>query len=330
MHRRQLLATALAAAAVPLSACGTTDPAAPAGDGSSAPTTGTDAITVTDGAGKKVTLPKPATKVVALEWGQVEDVVTLGVQPVGVADVKGYDGWVSSAKLTGTPKDVGLRSEPSVESVANVAPDLILGIDGSIPEGAMKQMEEIAPVVLLKGADATRPVELLKTNFETTAKLLGRESQAATVLSQLDTKILEVKTKINSAGHAGAKYVFAYPSENGNQVSFRMHSARSLPGAYAALVGLKNAWTNKGDAEWGLSTADVEALTKLPDDTTFLYWGNTEGDAVTETLTKNAVWKSLGFVKAGRVVKVAEKIWVYGGPASMMQWLDNLAGVFAK
>ena len=51
-------------------------------------------------------------------------------------------------------------------------PDLIIGIVGSVPEAAMAQMEKIAPVVLLTGADASRPIELLKENFNTTAKLL--------------------------------------------------------------------------------------------------------------------------------------------------------------
>ena len=45
---------------------------------------------VTDPRNKKINLKGPATKVVALEWGAAENLVTLGVMPVGVADIKGY------------------------------------------------------------------------------------------------------------------------------------------------------------------------------------------------------------------------------------------------
>nr|BFE86991.1 hypothetical protein GCM10020093_095920 [Planobispora longispora] len=44
---------------------------------------------MTDDRGKQITLDRPAAKVVALEWGEAEMVVSLGVMPVGVADVKG-------------------------------------------------------------------------------------------------------------------------------------------------------------------------------------------------------------------------------------------------
>ena len=50
---------------------------------------------MTDARNKKIDLPAPATKVVGLEWGVVENLVTLGVMPVGVADTKGYTTWVT-------------------------------------------------------------------------------------------------------------------------------------------------------------------------------------------------------------------------------------------
>lgn len=172
MRLRTLLLTALLTLTA---ACGTSEPAATESASGSA-----GQVSVTDGAGKTITLDQPATRVVTLEWGQTEDVVTLGVQPVGVADPKGYASWVTSAPLTGDPVDVGLRTEPSVESIAKADPDVIIGITESIPESALAQIEKIAPVVLLKGADATRPLDLMRENFTTIATLLGKTEQAKT------------------------------------------------------------------------------------------------------------------------------------------------------
>lgn len=324
MQRRYFLALGAAALTSPLLGCGTTEDAVqPAA--SEAASDGGGAITVTDGRGKQVTLARPATTVVTLEWANTEDVITLGVQPAGVADIKGYRTWVSSAAMTGTPVDVGLRGEPSLESVAEAKPDLILGISDSIPASAMAQLEKVAPVVVLTGADATRPFELMRHNFTTTAKLLGKDAEAATILGDLDARVAAAKAKVESAGKAGVPYVFSYIYEAGNQIALRMHGTRSQPGHFAERLGLKNAWPDPGDDQWGLSDADIEALTKLPAETQFMYWGNAESDPVSTTLPKNAVWKGLDFVKQDNVTNVADKIWVYGGPASMMQWVDDLA-----
>ncbi|RBL81925.1 iron-siderophore ABC transporter substrate-binding protein, partial [Streptomyces cavourensis] len=104
-----------ATAALALSGCGTTE--APKQE--SAKET---SITVTDSRGKKVTLDGPAKRVVGTEWNVVETLVTLGVQPVGVADVKGYTAYDTSAPLTGDVKDIGTRGEPSFATVAGLNP----------------------------------------------------------------------------------------------------------------------------------------------------------------------------------------------------------------
>ena len=317
MRLRALLLTALLTLTA---ACGTSEPAATESASGSA-----GQVSVTDGAGKTITLDQPATRVVTLEWGQTEDVVTLGVQPVGVADPKGYASWVTSAPLTGDPVDVGLRTEPSVESIAKADPDVIIGITESIPESALAQIEKIAPVVLLKGADATRPLDLMRENFTTIATLLAKTEQAKTPLADLDTHLWAAATKLKASDKAAKPFVFTYVNATGNTVDFRMHGPRSQPGAIAQQLGLTNAYTEEGDAAWGLGSLDVEGFTKLPADTQILYWGN-QGvdDPVKGALAKNAVWKGLASVKNDQVVRTGDGIWMYGGPASTKQWADAL------
>lgn len=305
-----------------LAGCGTSEPARTPASEPSAATAAGGPVSVTDSRGKTVTLPTAATRVVTLEWGQTEDVITLGVQPVGVADILGYTSWDTASPITGSPVDVGLRTEPSLESVAKADPDVIIGIEGSVPEGALEQMERIAPVVVLKGANAERPIEQLRENFTAVATLLGRTSQAGTTLAALDAKLAGAKGSL-----AGKKYVFSYINATGNTVDLRMHSARSLPGAVGAELGLVNAWTEPGDDQWGIGSLDLEGLSTLDPELTLLHWGNAGvDDPTTGVLAKNALWTNLPAVKAGRVHRVAVGVWIYGGPASMMQWVDELTG----
>lgn len=317
------LLVAIAAGTLALSACGTTDPATD--DVAEVADTSGGAITVTDGRGEEVTLDAPAERVVTLEWSNTEDVVTLGVQPVGVADIQGYESWVTSAPLTGDPVDVGTRTEPSLESVAAADPDLILGILESVPENAMQQMEKIAPVVLLTGADASDPLGTMRDNFETTATLLGKEDTAEDVLAELDATIADAKEQIEAAGMAGTPFTFNYIYEEGNNFSLRMHGPGSQPIALATAAGLTPAWTKEGDPAWGLSTLDLEGLTRLPDDTFFAYWVNEGEDDPTKALDGNALWESLPFVQSGNLAPAADGVWVYGGPASSIQWVEQVA-----
>src|SRR5690625_5802067 len=114
-----------------LAACGTTDP--PQEESTEPPG---EAVTITDGRGESITLPEgPADRVVTLEWVQTEMVTSLGVNPVGVADVEGYQSWVGAVvPLTDDPTAVGIRREPSIGAIAELEPDLILGSLDSVPQ----------------------------------------------------------------------------------------------------------------------------------------------------------------------------------------------------
>ena len=321
VSRRALMGLALAAPV--LAACGTTEAARTAAPTGSATSGGS--IRLTDSRGVTVTLAQPATKVVTLEWGPTEDVLALGVTPVAVADPTNFTVWNSAVTLPAGTPDVGLRTEPSLESIAKAEPDLILGVTGSIPEAAIAQVEKIAPVFLLQAADASRQIDLMRENFTTTARLLGKESAATPILAAFDAKVAEGTQKL--AG-VTSPYIFTYISVTGATASLRMHSDGSLPGAVAKAVGLTNAWTDAGDASWGLGSLDLEGLTTFPADTTVLYWANASDDPI-GALQGNALWEGLPFVQAGRVKPAADRIWIYGGPSSMIQWIDDLVAKLA-
>ncbi|WP_149359716.1 ABC transporter substrate-binding protein [Lolliginicoccus suaedae] len=312
-------------AALAASACGSTEAPVDATGQSSA-----DAITVTDGRGEEVTLPNgPATRVVALEWNQAEMVVTLGGELVGLSDPDGYTSWVGDvAPLPNDPVDVGVRREPSIETVSSLSPDLIIGGLSSIPEEALEQMERIAPVALLTGASADDPIGTVRADFGIVAELLGKQDEADNVLADLDATIAENATRVEEAGLAGTPVVLSSPYASGASLTIRMHGPRTAVQQVADKMGLAPAWTDPGDDAFGLSNIDLEGLTELPADTVFMYWGNRESDDVVSTsMAGNALWDNLPFVQAGRVHEAAVAIWAYGGPASLKAWSNDIIRV---
>lgn len=330
MNRTDRLGRTTAAAAVvllALTACGTTDVDETEEDAAAADS---GPVTVTDYRGEEITLDAPAERVVTLEWAQTENVEILGGNQVGVADLEGYGMWKSAAPLDEDTTDVGLRTEPSLEAIGQADPDLILGVDVSVPEGLLEDLEEIAPVVLQPGADASDPLGNMEENFQMTAELLGAEDRADEVWAEFEATRDAGAEAIEAAGAEGTPFVLVYPTVEGNTATFRMHGPGALAQTLGEEIGLESAWEDEGDEAFAISQSDIEGLTALEDDTILYWWtAETEPEDPFSTLEDNSVWNSLGFVE-NEATHPVEEIWIYGGPASAGQWIDYLAETAAE
>ncbi|WP_081240009.1 ABC transporter substrate-binding protein [Streptomyces viridosporus] len=322
---RRLLLTAPLAAALLLTACGTTEPAADASEES------TGAITLTDASGAEVELDGPAKKVVGTEWNVVEHLISLGVDPVGVADVKGYKTWNTAVPLTNEPEDIGTRGEPSMDTIASLKPDLIVATTDLQPS-AVEQLRKVAPVLAVEPADASDPVGRMLGNVDLIAEATGTTERAATLKKDFEAKLAEGRKALADAGLDGAEIAFADGYVTSNQVSVRPYTAGSLIGGVNERLGLKNAWRTKGDESYGLAATDVEGLTGLGK-VRFVYIGNDKdpsSDPFGKELAGNSVWKSLPFVKSGDVHRLSDGIWMFGGTGSMEQYADAVVEALTK
>lgn len=322
--RRLLPAAAIAAAAtLALAGCGTTEPAADAQEGSGS-------LTVTDARGEKVSLDGPATRVVGTEWNVVEALLTLGVDPVGAADVAGYTAWDTAEKLPAGTKDIGTRGEPSVDTVAALKPDLVVATT-DLADSAIDQLEKVAPVVVVRSADASRQLQQMKDNLQLIAKATGTEDEADDALDAFDEALADGKKALADAGLDGTPVAFADGWQQGGQVSVRPYVKGSLIADVNSELGLTDPWALEGDEAYGLASTDVEGLTALPADTRFVYIANdTDGDPFADGLKDNAVWNALAFVKAGHATRLPDGIWMFGGTASMTQYVDALVSALTK
>ncbi|MEU0785493.1 iron-siderophore ABC transporter substrate-binding protein [Streptomyces sp. NPDC006173] len=325
MRRHLLALTAASAAALVLAGCGTTEPAS-----TNAAAKGTQHITLTDATGAEIKLDGPAKKVVATEWNVVESLVTLGVDPVGVADVKGYKAWDTSAPLNNAPKDIGTRGEPSMDTVASLSPDLIVATS-DLPAAAVKQLRKIAPVLELSPADSADQIGRMKENLDLIARATGTGAEATQANKEFDAKIAAGRKTLAAAGLAGRSVAFADGWVASNQVSVRPYTSGSLIGTVNEAIGLKNAWKVKGDKSYGLGSTDVEGLSGLGD-LDFAYIGNASepSDPFAKDLAKNSAWTSLPFVKKDNVHRLPDGIWMFGGPKSMQAYVDALVGALTN
>jgi len=264
-------------------------------------------------------------KVVVLEWTYAEDLLALGVQPAGVADITGMKKNVSlPIELAADVQDVGTRQEPNLEAITALEPDLIIGVKFR-HEATYDQLSAIAPTLLFnpypEEGNGDQYEEMVNT-FKTIADVVGKNAEAEAVLADLQKTYDDAKAKVAAAGKEGQPIVLAMAFTNQNAVTFRLTTDNGLAIRILENIGLKNAYKSEQFEAYGFSTKDVEALTTLEDAD---YLHITNDDAVGDMLSKNAVWTGLKFVKENRMYELGGDTWPYGGPHSAQIMAERAA-----
>jgi iron complex transport system substrate-binding protein len=336
--RAAALATALLLPA--LAACGTTPvtdaapaaPAAPSGDCSAAAgPTATGPVTLTDGFGRTVELEAPAQRVAVLEWQQVEDVLSLCLTPVAVADAAGYETWVSAEPLPEGVTDVGTRGEPNLDALYAAEPDLVIVEAYTAQDEIIAQLEKYdVPVLATKGADVADPVATMIDTFELIAEATGRTERAEQVVGEFEDRLAAAREQLAGVDLPTTEFVYFDGWVDGGNVALRPFGQGSLVGELGEELGLTNVWAGEVDPAYGLGQTDVEGMTDVGD--AFLFYTGTEdpsGDFVGE-LEKNPIWASLPAVQEGRAHAFPPGVWTFGGPRSATQVVDAYVDLLTR
>lgn len=336
------LAAPAAALALVLSGCGTT--ATPSTDAETTPAaaiagcesdttqTSTGAVELTDSFGRSVSLDAPAKRVAVLEWQQIEDVVTLCVAPVAVADAKGFTTWDTAVELPDGAVDVGSRQEPNLDALFGTDPDLVIVEAYTAEDEIIGKLESYGvPVLATKGADAKDPIANMEATFSLIAEATGREARATEVLDEFDAHLAEAKGALADAGLPTTDFVYFDGWVDGGNVSLRPFGQGSLIGEIGEELGLTNAWTGEVDAAYGLGQTDIEGM-KAVGDAMLLHTSTEEAseDEFASALETNPVWASLPAVSEGRLYSFPTGIWTFGGPRSAQQIIDAYVSVLAE
>lgn len=286
-------------------------------------------VTVKDDHGE-VKLDKPAERVVVLEWTFTEDLIALGVQPVGNADNENYKLWVTpEAKLADTVTDIGTRGEPNLEAIAALKPDLIIS-NADNNAAIYAQLKGIAPTIEFdpykgNGYDYDRMVEI----FKQVAVATGKTEQADKVLSELDQHYAEAKATLEKAGKADFHYALTQAFTAQNAASLRMFKENSVVVGTLAKIGMVNDWKSDKTEKYGFSTVGIEALPAVQD-SNFIYITQKTDDVFGAAMKNNSVWNGLNFVKEKRTYPLDGTTWTFGGPISSKVLVDQVVGALTK
>ncbi|MEU0369181.1 iron-siderophore ABC transporter substrate-binding protein [Streptomyces sp. NPDC006283] len=343
LRRRGPAVAALAlAAALSLAACGTGGDAgkgaeAPAGDsgkkvaqggeefGDAAEKTaamGTDAQpgefprTITHALGT-TEIEKAPERVVVLDVGELDNVASLGVQPVGYAPTEGDDGIPGYLKKeAGNPKSVGTINSLNLEAIAALKPDLILGSQLRASD-KYKELSRIAPTVF-----SIRPGFTWKENYLLNAAALDRTEEAKTKLEAYEKKAQQLGTDLGDKKPTVT--MLRYMPDK-----IRLYAQASFIGTILRDAGVPRPKNQQ------IEDLAVEISPEKMDqaDADWIFTGVYGDPSKTkrDTAESNPLWKDLKAVKAGQAENVPDETWYLGlGVTAADEVLDDLRGHLVK
>jgi iron complex transport system substrate-binding protein len=265
--------------------------------------------TVTHALGK-TKLDKKPTRVVVLDSGELDDVLALGVTPVGMATTAGQNGVPSylADRVKGIPA-VGEINNLNLERIAALNPDLIVGSKLRAND-LYPQLAKIAPTVF-----SIRPGFPWKENLLLIGASLGDETKAVGLLNDYQKRANEVK-----AGIKGAPKISLLRFLSGN---IRLYGNLSFIGVILKDVGLERP-ANQNIDELAAQISK-ERIDEADADWIFYSSYGAGPSADEEAVTSSGLWAGLGAVKAKRAIPVADEVWFLGlGPIGAMRVLDDL------
>ena len=168
--------------------------AAPAQAPTSAPTAEPTAkptgITITDSAGRQVTLAAVPARIVSIAPSTTEIVCAVGAcdKLVGVDQFSDYPEQVKTL-----PK-LSDGFNPNYEQIVAANPDLVLAAGITSPD-AIKKLEELKLPLLVVGAEKTT-FDSIKSEIKMVGTAVGNPTKAEEVVAAMDRKIKSIETKI--------------------------------------------------------------------------------------------------------------------------------------
>lgn len=270
-------------------------------------------------------------RVVAIEWEYVEDLLALGITPVGAADIAGFRTWVA-IRLPKGIRDVGTRQEPSLERIAALKPDLIVTSTDRATK-SISTLRKIAPTMALNPYPAKRRTGdqyvAMVNNFRRIARRVGQRARGERVVADLARTQRSLKAKLKRGGRANTRITVVQPGGSVGSPQLRFFTRNSLTEGVLRRLGLRNNWRVRNE-RYGFSTVGMEALRKVQNGwAAFIY--PQQYRSTVQRFTRQESFRRLNMVRKGRVRSLAGNTWPFGGPISTKLYAQRLtAALLAK
>ena len=255
------------------------------------------AVTVKDAKGE-FTLDKTPSRVVALEYSFVDALAQVGVSPVGVADDNKIDRILPQVReKIAAWQSVGTRSQPSLEVIASLKPDLIIA-DPSRHTAVFEELKKIAPTVMFDSRH-----ESYQENLETAQKigdLVGKSSEMKAKINDHNDYIANIAKNL---GVQGKKASFGTSRED----KFNIQNDNGYVGSFLTTLGFAPTKLNSDQAFVEINLEQL--VMEKPE---YLFIAHYRDESIARKWEAEPLWKAIPAVKANHVYSVDSDMWARG------------------
>ena len=255
------------------------------------------AVTVKDAKGE-FTLDKTPNRVVALEYSFVDALAQVGVSPVGVADDNKIDRILPQVReKIAAWQSVGTRSQPSLEVIASLKPDLIIA-DPSRHTAVFEELKKIAPTVMFDSRH-----ESYQENLETAQKigdLVGKSAEMKAKINEHNDYIANIAKNL---GVQGKKASFGTSRED----KFNIQNDNGYVGSFLTTLGFAPTKLNSDQAFVEINLEQL--VMEKPE---YLFIAHYRDESIARKWEAEPLWKAIPAVKANHVYSVDSDMWARG------------------
>ena len=255
------------------------------------------AVTVKDAKGE-FTLDKTPSRVVVLEYSFVDALAQVGVSPVGVADDNKIDRILPQVReKIAAWQSVGTRSQPSLEVIASLKPDLIIA-DPSRHTAVFEELKKIAPTVMFDSRH-----ESYQENLETAQKigdLVGKSAEMKAKINEHNDYIANIAKNL---GVQGKKASFGTSRED----KFNIQNDNGYVGSFLTTLGFAPTKLNSDQAFVEINLEQL--VMEKPE---YLFIAHYRDESIARKWEAEPLWKVIPAVKANHVYSVDSDMWARG------------------
>ena len=255
------------------------------------------AVTIKDAKGE-FTLDKTPSRVVALEYSFVDALAQVGVSPVGVADDNKVDRILPQVReKIAAWQSVGTRSQPSLEVIASLKPDLIIA-DPSRHTAVFEELKKIAPTVMFDSRH-----ESYQENLETAQKigdLVGKSTEMKAKINEHNDYIANIAKNL---GVQGKKASFGTSRED----KFNIQNDNGYVGSFLTTLGFAPTKLNSDQAFVEINLEQL--VMEKPE---YLFIAHYRDESIARKWEAEPLWKAIPAVKANHVYSVDSDMWARG------------------
>lgn len=258
-------------------------------------------------------VPAQPQRVVVLDTGELDIALSLGVKPVGavIAGAESEFPAYLRDRTDGIAK-VGTVTQPNLEAIAALQPDLIL-TNAVRHKDIYGQLSQIAPTVVAESLGYH-----WKDSLRLFAEALGKTAEYEQLMSEYHGRLDQFKQAMGDRlSQTRVSTVRSFPDH------VRIYMRQSFMGTIIDDAGLPRPAAQ--DKMQFMEKGTEERIPDMDGDVIFvMYYGREQGDNLSQ-LTKSPLWAQLEAVKNGKVYEVDDGHWGLGlGPIAANKVIDDL------